>query len=144
MNSKTRWRPVSRNADHSCLYGCLLPTVVLPSTRLGRTNIDAPVRHGCKGAPSYSPDAYTPPLPPLSLSAREIRYEVYSCIFERLSWIPTDKVSSALLTFSRVPIPLDENLFEIISPRRRRLQRHCGYSARSIIVRVGITVKYVW
>ena len=88
-NSKTRRRPVSRSTDHSRFSASLLPTLVLQSTRLNRTNVGIPGRHVCKGA-SYSPDA-NPLLPPLSapprlrhrhrcwllllLSAREIRYE---------------------------------------------------------------------
>lgn len=55
-NSKTRQRPVSRSTDHSRFCASLLPTLVLQSTRLNRTNVGVPARHVCKGA-SYSLDA---------------------------------------------------------------------------------------
>lgn len=104
-NSKTRQRAVSHSTDHSRLSASLLPTLVLQSTRLNRTNVGVPARHVCKGA-SYSLDANSPSLPPsvvpFLLSAREIRYEFYLCIFENLPRMPLAKVCWAFLTFPRI------------------------------------------
>lgn len=115
-NSKTRRRPVSRSKDHSRFSASLLPTLVLQSARLGRTNVGAPARHVCKGGFLFA-WCKPPSLVPLLLSAREIRYEGYLCIFENLPWMQPAKVSWAFLTLSRTPPPFVRHFSDELSPQ---------------------------
>lgn len=100
VNSKTRWRPVSRSADHSYLLCLPFADRSFAEHTFGwnkrRCTCKTRLQRGFLFA-WCGPSS----LVPLLLSAREIRYEVYSCIFEDLSWILPDKVSRAMLTFSR-------------------------------------------